>query len=78
MKRVLLSVLAILFITAAQALVAQQINFPEIARNSSGISINYPNNTFSISLIDTASGGQVVTQSYRTMTRIDFTLKPIL
>ena len=67
MKRVLLSVLAILFITAAQAQVPQQLNYQGVARNASGAPITYQNITVRISLIDSAAGGQV---AYRETRRV--------
>jgi hypothetical protein len=67
MKRILLSVLAILFITVVQAQVPQQLNYQGIARNASGAPITYQNITVRISLIDSATGGQV---AYRETRRV--------
>ncbi len=67
MKRVLLFVLTILFITAVRAQVPQQLNYQGIARNASGAPITYQNITVRISLIDSATGGQV---AYRETRRV--------
>jgi hypothetical protein len=65
MKRVLLSVLTLLFITVVQAQVPQQLNYQGIARNASGAPITYQNITVRISLIDSSTGGQVAYRETR-------------
>jgi len=67
MKRALLFVASLLFITAAQAQVPQQLNYQGVARNASGAPITYQNITVRISLIDSAAGGQV---AYRETRRV--------
>ena len=69
MKRVLLFVLTALCITTAQAQVPQQLNYQGIARNASGAPITYQNISVRISVIDSATGGQVAyRESRRVMT----------
>lgn len=67
MKRVLLSVFTILLISVAQAQVPQQLNYQGVARNASGAPITYQNITVRISVIDSATGGQV---AYRETRRV--------
>ena len=64
-KKILLSVFMISLLTVAKAQVPQQLNYQGIARNSSGIPITYQNITVRLSVIDNATGGQIVYRETR-------------
>ena len=65
MKRILLTVVMITFVTLVKAQVPQQLNYQGVARNASGAPITYQNITVRISIIDSAADGQVVYRETR-------------